>query len=87
MSIPEEQRASGIKDLDLDNDQLPMERALGVPCCTNSDTFKIKIEVHQRPCTRRGILSVVSSAYDPLGFLAPFVLPAKLLCAPMRKKS
>lgn len=79
MSIPEEDRASGIKDLDLDNDQLPTERALGVQWCTNSDTFKLKIEVQQKPCTRRGILSVVSSAFDPLGFLAPFVLPAKLL--------
>ena len=29
--------------------------------------------------TRRSILSVVSSAYDPLGLAAPFVLPAKQL--------
>ncbi|KAM8861775.1 uncharacterized protein ACB058_008484 isoform 2-T2 [Synchiropus picturatus] len=78
-SIPEEDRASGIKDLYLNKDQLPTERALGVQWCTNSDAFKLKIEVQQKPCTRRGILSVVSSAYDPLGFLAPFVLPAKLL--------
>ncbi|XP_053732091.1 uncharacterized protein LOC128765391 [Synchiropus splendidus] len=78
-SIPEEDRVSGIQDLDLNKDQLPTERALGVQWCTNSDAFKLKIEVQQKPCTRRGILLVVSSAYDPLGFLAPFVLPAKLL--------
>ena len=34
-SIPEEDRASGIKNLDLDNDQLPTERALSVQWCTN----------------------------------------------------
>ena len=28
---------------------------------------------------RRGILSIVSSIYDPLGFVAPFILPAKRL--------
>ena len=33
----------------------------------------------ERPRTRRGILSVVSSIYDPLGTAAPFILPANLL--------
>ena len=28
---------------------------------------------------RRGLLSIVSSIYDPLGLVAPFVLPAKIL--------
>ena len=32
-----------------------------------------------QPATRRGILSVVSSVYDPLGFLAPFIFVAKVL--------
>ena len=44
-----------------------------------SDTFGFKISVKDRPPTRRGILSVVSSVYDPLGFAAPFTLPAKAL--------
>lgn len=69
MSIPEEDRVSGIKDLDLDNDQLPTERALGVQWCTNSDTFKFKIEVQQKPCTSRGILSVWASWH--LSFYPP----------------
>ena len=29
------------------------------------------------PPTRRGILSVISSIYDPLGFVAPLILAAK----------
>ena len=44
-----------------------------------SDTFGFKISVKDRPATRRGILSVVSSVYDPLGFAAPFTLSAKAL--------
>lgn len=86
LSIPEEERATEVKDLDLDNDQFPVERALGVQWCTDSDTFKFKIEVQEKPCTRRGILSVISSAYDPLGFLAPFILLAKLLLRELCKE-
>ncbi|XP_071490097.1 uncharacterized protein [Diadema antillarum] len=44
-----------------------------------TDSFKFEVQVKEKPATRRGILSVASSLYDPLGFLAPFVLPAKVL--------
>ncbi|XP_039608848.1 uncharacterized protein LOC120528780, partial [Polypterus senegalus] len=39
-----------------------------------------------KPATRRGILSVVSSVYDPLGFLAPALLPAKLILRDLCKE-
>jgi len=76
-SIPTSERAESVKDLLLD--QLPIERALGVRWDVGSDTLGFKISVKDRPPTRRGILSVVSSVYDPLGFAAPFTLPAKAL--------
>lgn len=47
--------------------------------CTETDTFSFNINMQNKPPTRRGILSVVGSVYDPLGFLSPFILPAKLL--------
>ncbi|XP_033759555.1 uncharacterized protein LOC117341801 [Pecten maximus] len=68
-----------VKDLDLDQDTLPIERALGVQWCTESDVIRFKIVIKDQPLTRRGILSMVSSVYDPLGFLAPFVLTAKVI--------
>ena len=76
-SIPESERAENIKDLNFD--QLPVERALRVQWSVCSDQFGFKIVIKDRPATRRGILSVVSSVYHPLGFAAPFVLKAKLL--------
>ncbi|XP_039509456.1 uncharacterized protein LOC120464180 [Pimephales promelas] len=86
LSIPEEQRASGVKDLDLDQDSLPIERALGMQWCTEKDTFTYDIKVQEKPLSRRGILSVVNSIYDPLGFLVPLILPVKLLLRDMCKQ-
>lgn len=78
-SIPEELKSKHLYELDLDRDKLPMERALGLQWCIETDTFKFKLKVKEQPHTKRGMLSIISSVYDPLGFLAPFILPAKLL--------
>ena len=86
-SIPVEARAKDVKDLDLDNDALPAERALGVSWFVETDSFGFKVNIKEKPCTRRGILSVVSSVYDPLGMAAPFILPAKLLLQDLCRKS
>lgn len=79
LSILEDQRASGIKDFDLDQDSLLIERALCMQWCTEDDTFTYIIKVQEKLSRRKGILSVVNSIYDPLGFLAPLILPVKLL--------
>ena len=41
-AVPEEERAKEVKELYLDNDILPVERALGVQWCMQSDAFKFK---------------------------------------------
>ncbi len=78
-AIPPEDRAKEVKELDLSKDQLPLERALGLQWFVQLDAFKFNITISDRAHTRRGILSVVSSIYDPIGFLCPLILPAKLL--------
>ena len=64
-------------------DALPIERALGIEWCVESDSFQFRIILKDQPLTRRGILSTVSSVYDPLGFLAPFILTGKLILQEM----
>ncbi|XP_078355717.1 uncharacterized protein LOC144640475 [Oculina patagonica] len=59
---------------------------LGVSWFVESEKFGFKVNIKEKPCTRRGILSVVSSLYDPLGMAAPFVLPAKLLLQDLCRK-
>ena len=40
-----------------------------------------------KPSTRRGILSIVSSVYDPLGFVAPFIWTAKMILQRLCRKN
>lgn len=45
--------------------------------CIESDSFQFRITLNDRPFTRGGVLSTLSSVYDPLGFIAPFILAGK----------
>ena len=76
-TIPEEDKAVKRDHHDILSSSSSIERALGILWCIRSDTFKYKITLKERPPTRRGILSTVSSIFDPLGFLAPFILTGK----------
>ena len=64
-SLPESERASIVRDPDFNNHSV--ERALGVQWNVASDRFGFKITIKDRPATRRGILSIVSSVYDQIG--------------------
>jgi hypothetical protein len=76
-SINAEDRAD--PKLDMDLDRLPIGRALGVYWDAETDVFGFKFVHSLKPSTKRGILSVASSLFDPLGFLAPLILPVKIL--------
>ena len=75
--VPECDKASHKADLDLDH--LPIERALGIKWDVKPDELWFDTLRHENPTTRRGILSTVSSLFDPLGLIAPLTLPPKLL--------
>ena len=78
-SIPHEDRSKDLQDLEITKDVLPVERALGVQWCIESNTLQFRVEVKDEPLTRRGILSTVSSVFDPLGMLAPLILIGKIV--------
>ena len=75
--IPEDLRAKNLQRLDLRHDTLPVERTLGVEWCLESDTFEFRVTLSNKPATRRGILSSISSIYDPLGLVSPFLLTGR----------
>ena len=78
-TINKEEVGKEFKELDLSKDLLPVERALGVHWSIENDCFGFRITLKDKPVTRRGILSTVSSIYDPLGFASPFLLQGKLI--------
>ncbi|XP_070183219.1 uncharacterized protein [Littorina saxatilis] len=56
-----------------------IERTLGLHWCTDDDTLGFTDNPRLGPSNRRGVLSTIASVYDPLGFLAPFLLTGKLI--------
>ena len=78
-AIPVKDRSKELKDLDLRHDTLPVQRSLGTYWCIESDTISFRIELKDKPLTRRGILSTVCSVYDPLGIVSPVILVGKQL--------
>ena len=74
-SIPEKERVT--PSLDLDLDRLPIQRTRGVQWNVENDLIQFTITEQNKPFTKRGILSAMSSVYDPIGLVAPTVLVAK----------
>ena len=78
--IPDEERSKMLRSLDLAKSELPEHRALGVRWCPELDQFGFDVELHRDSIpTRRSLLSITSSVFDPLGLAAPFTLKAKIL--------
>ncbi|XP_068221361.1 uncharacterized protein [Palaemon carinicauda] len=77
-ALPAEDCSVESDKFNLDMESLMM-RALGMLWDLKEDSFKFSIELKDNPFTRRGLLSTISSLYDPLGLLSPIILPAKKL--------
>ena len=86
-SIPEEDRAKDVRNLDLKTDDLPIERALGMAWNANKDTLCFRVEPKQKPATRQGMLSVVNTIFDPLGIIQPIIQPMKVLMQSLCRKN
>ena len=84
--IPDSELSKELKNVDFEKDTLPTERALGLQWNTEQDKFQYNIGLKDKPETRRGILSIVSSVYDPLGFVSPFILRAKMILHQLCRK-
>ena len=71
------------KDMRSTSTTIPAEKsnshALGVEWNTDQDEFVITPNIPSRPFTKRGILSVINSLYDPIGLASPVILQGRLI--------
>ena len=84
-NTPPSEKAPTLINLDLD-DTDHIERALGVSWNVSDDKLMFSTAHKDKPVTRRGILSTISSLFDPLGLAAPIILPAKMLLQSLCKR-
>ena len=89
-SVPKSERAKSV--VNLKGDRLPTENTLGLRWNSEEDVFvwtvteKMLQSTRETSITRRGMVSAVYSFFDPLGFIAPFVMKAKLLLQILSRK-
>jgi len=78
-ALPAEDRGESVRDFDFRHDTLPTQHSLGVHWDLEGEAFTFHVTLPERPFTRRGVLSIINSVYDPLGLAAPVILKGKLL--------
>ncbi|XP_063761823.1 uncharacterized protein LOC134879300 [Eleginops maclovinus] len=76
-AFPSEDCVQAKRDVDLSGDESPTQRSLGLLWEIASDTFTFSVSTDTKPFTRRGVLSMVNSVFDPLGFLAPVTIQGR----------
>jgi hypothetical protein len=77
-NVPEEDRLS---TFEINSQETPSTKTLGVLWDAKADAFSFQVkqpDANELP-TKRNVLSTIAALYDPLQFLSPFVLRAKVL--------
>ena len=82
--IPSQEMARPALDLDLDD--LPTKRTLGMKWNTETDCLCFSVQIRKPATTKRGVLSQLSSVFDPLGVLVPYLFVAKCLIQTLWQK-
>ena len=62
------------------------ERALGVYWDVGADCLGFHVRTLSKPLTKRGLLSMLSSVYDPLGLASPFIMTARRIVQELCKQ-
>ena len=76
-AIPKEYLADNMVGINLDFEDLPQQRILGISWDPETDDLVVNVNIVQMPLTKRGLWSMISQIYDPLGFCSPFLLPGR----------
>ena len=74
-----------VQEINLDKDVLPSVKTLGVVWIAERDVFTFKSQFIEQKVefTKREFLKRVATLFDPLGFVSPFTIRAKMLLQEM----
>nr|XP_055053759.1 uncharacterized protein LOC129438884 [Misgurnus anguillicaudatus] len=86
-AFPAEDLAKELRNLDLKTGLPPVQRSLGVSWDMSEDVFIFQVADQVRPYSRRGVLSMINSLFDPLGFAAPVIIQGRLLLRALTTES
>ncbi|XP_048586408.1 uncharacterized protein LOC116604491 [Nematostella vectensis] len=86
-SVPEKHRAKSM----LNELERPTTSTLGLKWNVEDDQFVWDVadsnrRAKEKPATKRSVLSIVYSLFDPLGFIAPYTMKGKLLLQVLTRK-
>ena len=73
-------------EINLSVNDIPIERAFGILWNPETDIFHIKYTLKSVLTTKRGILSLISSIFDPLGFITPALIEPKWIIQQLWKR-
>ena len=76
-SIPPEEHSKSLEVGALKSDT--SQRVLGIQWSIANDSFHYDVVLPWKPRTKRGVLATMNSVFDPLGFVTPVILEAKLV--------
>ena len=76
-AIPAELQSQSVRTIG-EEGILPTESALGVIWDVHKDVFLFKIKPKELADTLRKVISLTAPVFDPIGFLAPFIVRAKI---------
>ena len=83
--IPSDKRKPNVRNELVTPGNLPEEKALVLKWDAENDTLGFYIKLADKPLTKRGLLSTLSSVYDPLGLGAPFFLKGRQIIQHLQK--
>ncbi|VDP19214.1 unnamed protein product [Echinostoma caproni] len=82
--IPVDDRSPCLRDLW--RSPLPTDRAFGMQWDSEKDEVLFQLQLPEKTATSKGILSSLTSLYDPMGFIASWLLTGEILLQDLCRK-
>jgi len=86
-AFPNEDLTKTLREVTIGQELLPNQMCLGLVWDLNRDMFTFRQVSEAKPSTKRSMLSLINSIYDPLGILAPVTIQGKILMRDITAKS